>query len=264
MDFAQAVNSLPGEPIWYEMRRRADADPAFAAQAAEAAAPLLVDRCRVEQIRKVELLPTSVWIAARTRPDVVEAIRLAEARAIDEAKLLDAIAAEPKPDEPRLVYADWLLEQPTGEERARGERVHAEVLLARREDPALRARLGELWGAFGARWRDRASGGSSDRGIPLVRINVRDAADDLPTDPWLLGACLLEPTNEMWNHQRMSFSWPPALGRWIALDLTDLPSDDAGLVLRSPYLGRVSYLRVSSGAAKRLPPLPHLVTLEVV
>ena len=81
------------------------------------------------------------------------AIRAIDARAMPggsplERELLAAIRAAPSDDAPRLVYADWLLSQPSLADRERGELVHVQCALARVTDAeqrrAIRAREREL------------------------------------------------------------------------------------------------------------------------
>ena len=71
--------------------------------------------------------------------------------------LLDAIRDDPDDDLPRLAYADWLMEQPSETDQARGEFIQLQCRLARAEadDPALdetRRREAELLGEHRAAW----------------------------------------------------------------------------------------------------------------
>jgi uncharacterized protein (TIGR02996 family) len=267
-----AVDTDPGDRLWWALKKRAAADGEFARRAAAQVAPVLADRCAIDQLWMRRRLPNELWPYANEVPAVKDAIAVAEARAAEERPLLDAIASAPALDEPRLVYADWLLEQPTAEERARGERVHAEVVLASLPsgDPRegkLLATLAALWKQpFARHWRNRALGTASHRGVPLISDDERTLGDGLPDDPWILGAVVEEPISEMWHASDHQLKKAPHLGRLIALDLSSLSYRDAAEILRSPHLGRLTFLRLEldNDVIAALPrALPDLLELEL-
>lgn len=89
--------------------------------------------------------------------------------------LLDAIRDDPDDDLPRLAYADWLMEQPSQEDQARGEFIQLQCRLARMDAdaPAIqetRRREAELLGEHRAAWL-----GELERvgGCELVRGFIR-------------------------------------------------------------------------------------------
>ena len=75
-------------------------------------------------------------------PDEPAAGRAIEAPPADHEALLAAIADAPDDDAPRLVYADWLLQQDDEVARARGE--YIVIACARSRSPELDARMTEL------------------------------------------------------------------------------------------------------------------------
>jgi uncharacterized protein (TIGR02996 family) len=267
-----ALETAPGDPIWWALKKRLDGDRDFVGRVAAEVGAALADRCAIEQSWMITRLPGGLWGEACDRPEVKDAQAAAGARDAHERRLLTAIDADPAIDEPRLVYADWLLEQPTAEERARGERVHAEVQLATLSDgdpraAELRATLTRLWASPVALWwRRRAFGAISHRGAPLIHEDERTLGDDAPVDPWILGAAVHEPSSEMWHMSEHQLHKAPHLARYSALDLAGLDDSDAAPILGSPYLGRLTFLRIelTGQMIEALPrALPELVELEL-
>jgi uncharacterized protein (TIGR02996 family) len=78
--------------------------------------------------------------------------------------LLDEVFANPADDGPRLVYADWLLEQPEEIDRARGELIQIQI----REGPneELHTRAQELKSLYARGWFNDVYVRRWDRGFP--------------------------------------------------------------------------------------------------
>lgn len=131
--------------------------------------------------------------------------------------LLDHVLADPDSDAPRLVYADWLLEQPNAIAQARGEFIQIQCRLAAlpdeaspertalvRREAALLARYERAWiaaaipAALNRRRAWDATGGRFERGF-IAELVVDDVGKSLPHLPALLAKLPLQRLH-VWCH----------------------------------------------------------------
>jgi uncharacterized protein (TIGR02996 family) len=201
-----------------------------------------------------------------------------------EEAFLAAILEAPDDDTPRLIYADWLLDQaavgaPTL--AARGELIHVQCALAKlapcSRPPELQARERELLGAHHREW------GSFFQRIGCHCWEYRRGFVEgvgLPTSDFLAHApalCRATPLRHLKLYDAASaivaLAASPHLARLRELDLehNDLGDEEALLLASSPHLGAVESLllwsnRIGDAGARALassPKLPALTRLDL-
>jgi uncharacterized protein (TIGR02996 family) len=172
--------------------------------------------------------------------------------------LLQAVREEPEADEPRLILADWLEEQPDAADNAHGRLIRvqcqlrglppqsAEAVQLRKEEESLRTNWLAAWlrgipTLKAAPWFERG----------LVRLTVRPGelfsramADWLLTEPsvWVDYLQLLEPSSS----RVARLASLPLLDRLNSLDLWSLQNGDGlGDLLSNPRLAHLRRLGLS-------------------
>ncbi len=179
--------------------------------------------------------------------------------------LLEAVRESPADDAPRLVLADWCLDQDDPLLQARGEFIHAQLQLARLEEhdrrrDGLAARESELrqryqadWlgplAAFAVAWRR----GTLELSVAAESLEDQALAvlNEAPEAAWLTGLSVRDATPQS---ARALASWP-----WLArlVDLRFLPRQGG------PWwvLGRPGIGDVGAEALAASPHLPRLGSL---
>jgi uncharacterized protein (TIGR02996 family) len=167
----------------------------------------------------------------------------------DERGLLEAVAAEPEDDTPRLVYADWLDENaehfPTraASMRNRAEFVRCQIRAARGTDAdgSAARRADELLRLHRAEWAGHLCGGGAGFGIESVSW-----------DRGVITGIRLRPVEKFLENAERLFLVEPAVtslairGK-IGSYFFQNPHYDA--LLASPYLSKITELRLNNSCA---------------